>query len=161
MESIEHIGLTFQTPEYGWLPLRLQINAFVIGCSASNVLNDPVHELIGAVESCLVPNGPRQRVCFWLEPDGYAVDVLPGTSPDRRIVRVSYDRDFVPPMWSSYKPMKVVFEGEAEARLIADALLPPIAQLVKQTKAVKSWRRLDSPDYTERLAAIQRAWTIR
>lgn len=76
MESIEHIGLTLGIPEHGWLPVRLQLNAFVIGCSVSNVLNDPLDELIGAVESCLASSGSGQRTCFWLEPDGYAIDLL-------------------------------------------------------------------------------------
>lgn len=156
MESIEHIGLTLQLPEHGWLPVRLQLNAFVIGCSASHVLNDPLDEFLGAVESCQTPTGPGHRTCLWLEPDGYAIDLLPGSSPDRRIVRVSYDRDFVPPMWYSYKPMKVVFEGEADARLIAEALLSPVAELVDQMDAetLEWWRRRDSSDYTERIAAI-------
>lgn len=57
--------------------------------------------------------------------------------------------------------MKVVFEGEADARLIANALLSPIAGLVGQmdTETLKWWRRRDPSDYTERVAAIERAWT--
>lgn len=156
MELIEHISLTLQPPKHGWLPLRLQLNDFVIDDSVSNVLNDPLGDLIGAVELCLAPAGARHRACLWLEPDGYAVDLTPGTSADRCLVRVSYDDNFVPPMWGC-DLKEVSFEGQAEARLIADALFPPIAQLVGQMNPVtlKWWMRLDSSPYADRIAAIQ------
>ena len=51
METIERISLALGAPKQGWLPLRLQLNDFVLEDTVSNVLNGPVSELIEATLS--------------------------------------------------------------------------------------------------------------
>jgi hypothetical protein len=40
------IKIYFGVPRYGWLPVELNFGAFNINCSVSNVLNDPLEELL-------------------------------------------------------------------------------------------------------------------
>jgi len=96
--TIARIDLALQPPRHGWLPLRLELGSFVVECVASNVLNDPLDELIEAVAFCKAPLVGHHRICLWLEPEGYAVDIVPSASSDHCIIRVSFDASFVPPM---------------------------------------------------------------
>lgn len=153
MEAIEHVNLSLRPPKHGWLPVRLELDAFVIDCSASNVLNDPLAELVDAVAFCSTPVVGRYRVCLWLEPQGYAIDILPGTSWDRCIFRVYFDGTFVPPMpWSK---MDLIFQGEADLESVRGALLKELAQFVEQVDpaVLKDWdpRR----GYGKRIAELQ------
>jgi hypothetical protein len=154
METIERISLALGPPKHGWLPLRLQLNAFVFDDEVSNVLTAPLTDLIEAIAFCQAPLVGSHRVCLWLEPAGYAVDLVAGASPDRCIVRVSFDKDFVPPMTSF--PMAVVFEGETDAAVIRGALESALAEFFATVDAptLKMWKRLDEPDYAKRLAEL-------
>jgi hypothetical protein len=154
METIERISLALGTPEHGWLPFRLQLNDFVLEDKASNVLTAPLTDLIEAVAFCHPPLVGSHRFCLWLEPEGYAVDLVAGASPDRCIVRVSFDKNFVPPMRGF--PMEVVFEGEADAGVIRGALESALTEFfaVVDAPTLKMWKRLDEPDYAERLAEL-------
>lgn len=129
METIERISLALGLPEHGWLPLRLQLDDFVLDEQISNVLNGPLSELIEAIAFCQAPLVGSHRVCLWLEPAGYALDFIAGTTPDRCILRVSFDEDFVPPMQGDL--MEMVFEGEADASAIRGALESALVRVLR------------------------------
>ncbi len=154
METIERISLALGTPEHGWLPLRLQLNDFVLEEQISNVLNGPLSELIEAVAFCQPPLVGSHRVCLWLEPEGYALDFIAGAAPDRCIVRVSFDKDFFPPMQEGLT--EVFFDGEADAGAIRGALESALVELFAAVDAptLKMWKRKDEPNYAKRLAEL-------
>src|SRR6476646_5794970 len=126
---IDHLALALGRPSAGWLPVHLQLGDFVLDCAASNVLNDPVEELLDLLEYAVDPRGPSPRVCFWLEPEGYAIDVEPLSAVDRRIIRIGYAPSFVPPMTG--KQMSPRWEGELEAAQLASVLFASLSTLLE------------------------------
>lgn len=155
METIERISLALGLPEHGWLPFRLQLDDFVLDLQVSNVLNGPLSELIEAIAFCQPPLVGGHRVCLWLEPAGYALDLIAGAAPDRCILRVSFDEDFVPPMQGDLT--EVVFEGEADAGALCGALESAIVGFLASVDAptLKAWRRKDEPEYARRFAELR------
>jgi hypothetical protein len=121
--------------------VRFELDDFAIDDAASNVLNDPVAELIELLPSSVAPALRGPRVCFWLEPDGYAIDVLRGSAPCRSIVRIYYDKSFVPPM--QRRRMTIRFECELETDTLSSALLTGLAELLDGpgAAALDDWHR--------------------
>lgn len=74
MHKLDRFVLTLGRPSHGWLPFRLELGNFVVDDAASAVLNDPVEELLDLLAYSASPNQTDARVCFWLEPAGYALD---------------------------------------------------------------------------------------
>lgn len=68
-----NISLSFGTPEYGWLPFDFRYNDFQIKDSASNVLNDPIEEIIYATTQ--LQNNETKRITWWLEAPAYYFDI--------------------------------------------------------------------------------------
>lgn len=155
MKKIRRFSLTLQPPEHGWLPVRLQLDDFVIDCTASNVCTDPVADLISAAACCGAPTSGRQRVLFWLEPEAYAVDLAVDASVHRCELQVSYTKcvipEFVPPM-----AMKSLFRGVADADLVRRTLVSALVDLVDRagTASLDKWKRGQS--YSAALVSLQR-----
>jgi hypothetical protein len=61
--------IDYEAPQHGWLPLRLWSPEKVIAIDASDVPNNPVQELINALDR--VSDGMEAAVWFNLEPAGY------------------------------------------------------------------------------------------
>jgi hypothetical protein len=86
---------------------------------ASNVLNDPVEELIDLLVFAERSSSGSRRVCFWYEPSGTAMDVHP-CGRDRLLVTLSEAVNFTPPMTG--RPAQEVWRGLLTRRTIASAL---------------------------------------
>ena len=141
MRSVSRVSLLLLPPKHGWLRVRLELDDFVVDDAASNVLNDPVAELIEMLPTSAAPALHSPRVCFWLEPDGYAIDVLRARAAFRSVLRIYYDRDFVPPMRK--REMAVRFECEVETDTLSSALFAGLAGLLDGpgAGALDEWRR--------------------
>ncbi|HXU01183.1 MAG TPA: hypothetical protein VN903_09330 [Polyangia bacterium] len=95
---VASIEFSLSSPaRHGWVEFRLVLGDEVFRLPASNVLNDPISELIDWVEFLLDPRSGFRRVCVWLEPEGYAFDLQP-MRPSEFMVSVWWDGSFVPPM---------------------------------------------------------------
>lgn len=64
-----------EAPSHGWLPLRLNVNGIDVDIVASDVPNNPVQELLDALES--VARGNEASIWWHLEPDGYFMRFFP------------------------------------------------------------------------------------
>lgn len=125
---VEHVELALGAPVHGWVPINMRLGDFELACSASLVLNDPLEEL--ADFALFVRDGCSgvRRVCFWTEPEGYALDVRPMKSPDVGI-SLWHDPDFVPPMTGH--AMKSVFRCVAPRRSVYEALAGALSSLLE------------------------------
>jgi len=97
--------------------------------------------------------GPR--VCLWPDPDGYAIDVLDAPDAGRSVVRIYYDRNFVPPMQK--REMTVPFECEVETETLSSALLAGLRGLFESPHAValNDWRHESLKGYLDRFDSAQ------
>jgi len=68
-----NISITFGTPEYGWLPVDFRYKGFQIDFDASNVLNDPIDELIYVTTK--LQDNETKRITWWLEAPAYYFDI--------------------------------------------------------------------------------------
>ena len=145
-------------PTHGWLPFRLDIASVAIDDAASNVLNDPVDELLDLLAYSLTPRGAEPRVCFWLEPAGYALDVCTvAGSPERFIVRLFFDESFVPPM--RRHPMQLRAEVELTGSVLSAGVRTGLASLLagQDRGALDGWRSDRSHQtYLERFQELER-----
>lgn len=133
MCSVTHVCLVLRPPKHGWLPLRLELDEFVLEKKASETLNSPVKSLLDLFEFTLAPTPQGPRVCVWLEPDGYAIDVSSAAEGDRCELRISYDRTFIPPVGGP--DMTAIFEGELETATLRSALSAALAGLFEEIDA--------------------------
>lgn len=65
----DSIRFSLKTPAHGWLPVTFQYQNFKLEFSASDVLNNPLDELISAITS--LEKGNTASITFWLEPGAY------------------------------------------------------------------------------------------
>lgn len=69
------IGLRYDPPTHGWLTLRLTVGDKTVVIDASDVPNNPVQDLVAAIESAA--GGTASSVWWHLEPDGYFTSFRP------------------------------------------------------------------------------------
>jgi hypothetical protein len=69
------IGLQYDPPSHGWLTLCLTAGDKTIEIDASDVPNNPLQELIAALEAAA--SGAESSVWWHLEPDGYFMNFKP------------------------------------------------------------------------------------
>ncbi len=69
------IQIGYQPAHHGWLDLRLTVNGQVLEIDASDVPNNPVQELVSALE--LSSAGTPASVWWHLEPAGYFMHFTP------------------------------------------------------------------------------------
>lgn len=94
---IDSLKITLDTPRHGWLPVGIKLGNYQLLANASNVFNDPISELIELAIFVKKGGSSFRRVCLWLEPAGYAIDVkLSGHQ--RLLITILFDQDFIPPM---------------------------------------------------------------
>lgn len=64
------IRITHEDPTHGWLPIRLMVDGHVVDIDSSDVPNNPVQDLVSALDSVLRNTA---AAVFWpLEPGGYS-----------------------------------------------------------------------------------------
>lgn len=72
---MSQIELTYEPPDNGWLTLRLTVDGQMIEIDASDVPNNPIHDLANAIEKAA--QGESSFVWWHLEPDGYFMRFVP------------------------------------------------------------------------------------
>jgi hypothetical protein len=68
--------ILFGVPDAGWLPVQMRLGESVTEFSASNVLNDPIRDLVIACDG--IAEGRACEVKWWLEPSAYILLFQPG-----------------------------------------------------------------------------------
>ena len=70
--------VTYEAPDHGWLSLTVQSEGQSVFIDASDVPNNPMQELIGALEDA---SRGREVYVWWnLEPDGFFMYLCPGSN---------------------------------------------------------------------------------
>jgi hypothetical protein len=158
VRRVEHIRFALGQPRKGWLPFRISLGDFVVEDEASNVLNDPLAELIDwAVDLSASVSTPR-RVFFWLEPSGYALDAMASDEPGLHILRVLLDGTVVPPR--SRGEMRLQHEVLAEVSTIQSSLIAGLGALSRDADvtSLEKWFGLErAGPYLDRLARMRDA----
>jgi hypothetical protein len=85
------ISITFGTPHYGWLPVTFQYKDFQLSFEASNVLNDPIDDIIYL--TLHLQDKETKRIAFWLESPAYYFDITKNGS--EFILTISYSDDLL------------------------------------------------------------------
>lgn len=67
------ISIILRTPDYGWLPVTFRYQEFNLDFYASNVLNDPVEELLDIAYE--LKDKEKKRITWWREAPAYFFDV--------------------------------------------------------------------------------------
>lgn len=70
-----HINVKCRPPSHGWLALKLKVNEHTIKIDASDVPNNPMQELLFALDNAA--HGMEASVWWNLEPDGYFMRFTP------------------------------------------------------------------------------------
>ncbi len=152
--EITEVSFEFQSPRHGWLPLNIRLGEFVLDIHASVVLNDPLEELIDWGQYVLDGTSGFRRVCFWLEPDGYALDVF-ADRIDLVKVCVASEDSFHTHMASS--PMKTEFICMVQRSRLAMGLYQALTKLIDsaQSELCEHWYA-DSSRYEQRIAVFRK-----
>ena len=129
MGEMDRFRLALGRPQHGWLPFRLEIGDFILEDSASFVLNDPLAEWLDLLECCIRPCRGPARVCLWLEPAGYAVDLVASEQAEQVELRVYFDPSFIPPMRE--RSMSLQFEGVVRRSTVAAGLVAGLGGLLR------------------------------
>jgi hypothetical protein len=122
------------------MQVRLELDEFVLDVAASNVLNDPIDELVTIVRDAHRTPKPHVRACLWLEPAGYAIDVSEVTR-DTSLIRIGTHDSSVPPMNGAV--LRTSFEGEVRTSRLRSAITSGLLELLRQENAaaVNGWQR--------------------
>lgn len=153
------LSLSLGAVRHGWLEVRLAIGDFVFDDVASNVLNDPLAELVEVERFLVDASIASVRVCLWLEPDGYVVDFDRDDETSSVRVRVGYDESLVPPM-RGRTPKRTVLD----TRIVATRLAPVLWRALDgffvsvDADALETWRSANGRTYerTTRLSPAVR-----
>ena len=148
---IESLEISLGTPHHGWLPVRIVLGDYQLFADASNVLNDPISELIELTMFVKKMSSSFRRVCFWLEPAGYAIDVK-HTGPQRILITILSDKDFFPPMNNAH--MKEEYCCSVSQYTLYKALIESLNQwlLSNSKNVVEHW----APETVDYKGEIQR-----
>ena len=106
LPKVDAIGLSLGRAHAGWLPVSLRLGDFNLHVEASNVLNDPLEELVDLTAFARSSQSGFRRVCFWEEPGGYALD-LQHMAFGTVLVSLQKAAEFFPPMNAA--PMSKTF----------------------------------------------------
>jgi len=83
------ISISLGTPEHGWLPVVFRYKDFQIDFDASNVLNDPIEELMDVTMK--LQDNEVKRITWWLEAPAYFFDITKNKNNFR--LSISYSDD--------------------------------------------------------------------
>jgi hypothetical protein len=151
LERKPMLKLTFEAPRNGWLPTRLLVGEKSLDFSASRVPNNPVQELIDALDK--LKNDQAASVWWNLEPDGYffAFSMMHGNI--HFIVSYSHDgkkqnaisqadllgtkEDILTPLWRGLRNLESLNIQESHWREVNYASLKkPKASATRATKEI-------------------------
>jgi hypothetical protein len=151
LERKPMLKLTFGAPRNGWLPTRLLVGEKSLDFSASRVPNNPVQELIDALDK--LENEQAASVWWNLEPDGYffAFSVMHGNI--HFIVSYAHDgkkqnaisqadligtkEDILTPLWRGLRNLESLNIQESHWREVNYASLKkPKASATRATKEI-------------------------
>lgn len=160
MDRLPAPRIEFGSWSRGWLSVSMSIGGFDADFPASEVLNDPIEELLDMAIFAVTGRSGLRRVCFWLEPKGYTVEIRP-FSAEAVGVRVYYDEDMLPPGLS---PDAIeIHRGSEPRKALAAALYEGLADLLEWrgvTAGVESdrlWKASDpSNSYRAKLVELER-----
>lgn len=91
---VQEIYFGFGRPMAGWLPVELKLDTFRISDQASDVLNDPIDQLLHLLGCCLKPGPWEALVFFWLEPSGYIIEASKKAETELVLVQISTGERF-------------------------------------------------------------------
>ena len=137
------------SPEHGWVNIKISHNEIEIEFESSDVPNNPILELILAIESTL--NGIDASVWWHLEPGGYyfkftilgselALEVLYSTNSVESqaqsvlVVNGSY-YELLIPFWRALRKFETANYNEPHWPTVEFSSLEPIELRLKQLKA--------------------------
>lgn len=66
--------ISIDKPEHGWLPVRITMRGESFGFAASDVLNNPVQEMVDGVAT--LERGEPLKITWWLEPAVYELTTM-------------------------------------------------------------------------------------
>lgn len=157
VDIITDIDLQLGAPRSGWLPFRFELGDFSISGSASNVLNDPVDSLLEMLASLTNPTTEGARLCLWLEPGGYAIDVSATDVPAICQLGVHYAESFVPPMRG--RDMQLEFESRVDVWLLRAAIIRGLHGVLTglDADAFNKWSQHGLQRYLKRLTVLRGA----
>lgn len=153
------MSLELGEPGHGWLPAKLIVGDSTWVCSASDGGNDPLAELIELMRTLATGTTVNTRVCFWLEPEAYSLDVAPARAEvDTIELEVGFSRDFFP---CASKAMdeslaRVTLDRGATYRMLMSVLTGFLEEHGRRLQA--HWRRDGVGEYQAALEAARAAW---
>ena len=104
------LAIEFGEPEHGWLPVRLRLGEKEFDFAGSDVLNNPLEDLVDALYA--VGCGSDASVWWFLEPGGYWFDLTPMGELVRLEVFLGES------MSREDRKLQASYEGKAEEVLI-------------------------------------------
>jgi hypothetical protein len=160
MDRVPAPRIAFGWWSAGWLPVSITIGDFDAHFDASNVLNDPIEELLDMAIFAMSGRSGTRRVDLWMEPEGWAVEIWPIDAATVGFA-VHYDESMFPPELSS--EAIIVYRGGQRRRALATALYEGLADLLEWqgvTAGVESdrfWKASDpSTAYPAKLVELER-----
>ena len=152
--EITEVSFEFQPPRHGWLPLSIRLDQFALDLHASAVSNDPLKELIDWGQYVLDGTTGFRRVCFWLEPNGYALDVFASRLGLVKL-RVASEESFHPPMATF--PMKTEFACLVQRNRLAIGLYHSLSRFLDSAQSgLREHWHADSSHYARRIAVFRK-----
>jgi hypothetical protein len=134
---VNGLELVLSPPRHGWVDVSLRLGDFELICSASTVLNDPLAELLDLASFARDGHSGFRRACFWLEPEGYAVDLKSLNASDVMLT-ILHDKTFVPPM--ANRQMKQVYRCVLARVAASQALRGAIGSVLATPSAMQDSR---------------------
>jgi hypothetical protein len=142
-------------PTHGWWPIQIHLCDYRLSVPASNVLNDPISELIDLADFATFPRSGLRRVCLWEEPSGYVLDGW-HLGPSRMAIAIYLASDLVPPMTTLSATS--VYQCVVPPKVIGLVLVTALSNALRDNEAALAahWR-VSPSGYLERLLHLQRS----
>jgi len=148
MEELFPVELELGLPLHGWLPMELRLGSFEFRDRASNVLNDPLLDLLELRTFARRKMKGRHRTILWLEPEGYALDAeMHGGALG---LQVSFSESAVPPR-SLIQPVTSIVAGLVDPSAFAKCIGRAYERLrAEHPNALAKWGEVWRYDATYR-----------
>jgi hypothetical protein len=143
---------------HGWLPIYLHTESDVFEIVASNVLNDPLDELVAAAVELAGPSAVNATVRMWEEPGTTELRFHSGDHDSRVTIEVADAADW-PGKMSTHDRIK--YRGEGERSAVSQSIIATLRAFetqIPRTGEIEGWgifpsakfRRV-APEPSERL----------